>query len=365
MVAPTDREPLPTSQKALLLSAPFGDYSVETIAVPAPGPEEVLVKVMVAALNPADWSFQTIDHYTDSYPITTGFDGAGIVVAVGSGVTDITEGDRVIFQASFDENTKKLHGTFRQYHVMPVHTLAKIPPSISFEQGATLFSASVVIAIALYSHKPGTDSFRLTPPWESEGRGKYAGKPIFIPGGSSQVGLFALQFAKLSGFAPIITTTSPHNADLARSYGATHVLDRTLPADRVIEEVQAIAGGPVDLVYDAISEPDTLALSVAVLCPRGRLVFVRPDMHERVGGLVVEKELQALYAQGAQCLEQTRGALSGFYEKLPALLEEGLIRPTLYEVLPGGLHAVPAGVARHRDKQVSGVKLVVHPHDTE
>ena len=94
----------------------------------------------------------------------------------------------------------------------------------------------------------------------------------------------------------------------------------------MIEEVQTIAGGPVDLVYDAISEPDTLALSVAVLCPRGRLVFVRPDMHERVGGLVVEKELQALYAQGAQCLEQTRGALSGFYEKLPALLEEGLIR---------------------------------------
>ena len=95
MVAPTDREPLPTSQKALLLSAPFGDYSVTTIPVPAPGPEEVLVKVMVAALNPADWSFQTIDYYTDSYPITTGFDGAGIVVAVGSAVTDITEGDRV------------------------------------------------------------------------------------------------------------------------------------------------------------------------------------------------------------------------------------------------------------------------------
>lgn len=193
----------------------------------------------------------------------------------------------------------------------------------------------------------------------------------------------ALQFAKLSGFGPIITTTSLHNADFVKSYGATHVIDRKLSSDRIVEEVKIIAGGPVDLAYDAISEPDTLALSAAVLPQGGQFVYVLPDKEELVSRLVSEKNLKAVFAIAVQSLEKNRGALVDLYSKLPEYLEQGVIKvcsvvllltkmysriciqPTVPEVLSGGLKAVLGGLKRLESGQVSGVKLVVHPHETD
>ena len=72
----------------------------------------------------------------------------------------------------------------------------------------------------------------------------------------------AIQVARLSKFSPIIATASPHNEALLKSLGATHVIDRSLPASTIAAEVEKIADGkPVELVYDAISLLDTQALA--------------------------------------------------------------------------------------------------------
>ena len=87
----------------------------------------------------------------------------------------------------------------------------------------------------------------------------------------------AIQVAKLSKFSPIITTASPHNEALLKSLGATHVLDRSLPASTLAAEVAQLAGGkPVELVYDAVSLPDTRTLGYEVLAPGGVLVITNP-----------------------------------------------------------------------------------------
>ena len=87
----------------------------------------------------------------------------------------------------------------------------------------------------------------------------------------------AIQVAKLSKFSPIITTASPHNEALLKSLGATHVLDRSLPASTLAAEVAQLAGGkPVELVYDAVSLPDTQTLGYEVLAPGGVLVITNP-----------------------------------------------------------------------------------------
>ena len=84
----------------------------------------------------------------------------------------------------------------------------------------------------------------------------------------------AIQVAKLSKFSPIITTASPHNEALLKSLGATHVLDRSLPASKLAAEVAQLAGGkPVELVYDAVSLPDTQTLGYEVLAPGGALLL--------------------------------------------------------------------------------------------
>ena len=85
----------------------------------------------------------------------------------------------------------------------------------------------------------------------------------------------AIQVAKLSGYSPIITTASPHNEPLLKSLGATHILDRSLPAPALISSVQALAGGqPIEYVFDAISLADTQALAYDVLAPGGTQIIV-------------------------------------------------------------------------------------------
>ncbi|KAI0702756.1 GroES-like protein [Earliella scabrosa] len=358
----------PAVQKILKVSAPFGDYVVTTaITIPTPAPGELLVRIYAAGLNPSDWKLQFFGQLTgmmqEQYPLTLGVEGAGIIEGVASDVAGFSKGDRVVFQGRVAETY--FEGTFRRYHIIPAYLAAKIPDNITFEQGATILAALPTVAIPLYSHKPEAVSLRLSPPWESEGLGKYVGKTAFVPGGASQVGLYALQFLRLSGFSPIITTASAHNFELVKLYGATHVLDRKLPAEKLIGEIMAITGGPVDLVYDAVSEEETLIISVAVLRRGGQIAYVA---HFREGFLKLfgaPKGLQSAAAQGSLLYERNRGSIAGLLDKLSDLLREGVIKPTPFEVLPGGLHAVKRGLERLKNNEVSGVKLVVCPDDTQ
>ncbi|KAI1789677.1 GroES-like protein [Ganoderma leucocontextum] len=338
--------------KALVQPAPLGQY-------------RLLVKIAAAALNPAGWKIQAWGYYKDSYPIILGFDGAqaGTVEGLGTEVSAFARGNRVIVQAWHDGETKVFHGTFQQYLLVPVYSASKISDSISFEAAAPLFSCVATTAVSLYSQKPGTRSLKLAAPWAG-GQGSHAGRSIFIPGGATNVAQFAIQFASLSGFSPIITTASLRNRDLLDSFGATHVVDRTLPSERIVEQVKAIVNGPVDLAYDAVSEESTVKIAGAVLRSGGQLVVVLPNAAEFIKDDIEEKKIQAIQAQGVMS-GVNRGALAGLWEKLPEFLEKGLIKSVPYEVLPGGLSAVPAGLERLRNNQVGAVKLVVLPPDTE
>lgn len=85
------------TQKALLLHAEGGKYTVGDAPVPRPGPKDVLVKVEAAALNPIDWkiAIPPFSALIPEYPYITGTDGAGVVVEVGNEVTGLKEGDRM------------------------------------------------------------------------------------------------------------------------------------------------------------------------------------------------------------------------------------------------------------------------------
>ncbi|KAI0684710.1 hypothetical protein BC835DRAFT_1292442, partial [Cytidiella melzeri] len=155
------------------------------------------------------------------------------------------------------------------------------PSNISFEQASTVPLAVATAAFGLYSKKaapPGHGGAGLHPVWEEGGRGKYSGQPILVIGGSSAVGqqgrldrnIIFLQLAKLSGFSPIITTASSHNASFVKSLGATHVIDRNTP---LVSAVKAITSDPIKIVYDAISEKATQDEAYEVLAPGGSFIL--------------------------------------------------------------------------------------------
>ena len=86
---------LPLQQKVLHLLSKGGALAVRTVNVPSPGPDDVLLRVEAAGLNPLDWKIQETGLYTTTYPVLLGEDGAGVVVAVGSNVDRLKIGDRV------------------------------------------------------------------------------------------------------------------------------------------------------------------------------------------------------------------------------------------------------------------------------
>lgn len=133
----------------------------------------------------------------------------------------------------------------------------------------------------------------------------------------------ALQFARLSGFSPIITSASLHNTELLKSLGATHVLDRKLSPEALSKEARAIAGGYFDVVYDAISLPDTLEAAYDATAPAGDLVVV---LQTPIPGAEKNSAKRVHMAHGVFNTEINHAVGKSLREKLPELLESGAIK---------------------------------------
>ncbi|KAI0091060.1 GroES-like protein [Irpex rosettiformis] len=335
------------THKALFLLEKQGSLAIRDVSTPKPGPGELLVEVKATGLNPIDWKIQAYGLFFTEYPATLGIDSAGIVKEVGEGVTRFVVGDQVLHVGYFNNR----QATFQQYSVVPAELTAKLPSNLTFEQGSSIPIALETAAFGLYSSElpTGPCGAGLTPPWQAGGRGKYAGQPIVILGGSSAVGQQVIQLAKLSGFSPIITTASPRNADLLKSLGATHVVDRSLP---LAPAVKAITSEPIKIVYDAISLKVTQQAGYDVVTPGGTLIIV----------LSLEVDKNAI--DSSKSIAQVFGRAnyeSSVFKVLTALLESGEIKPNNVEVLPDGLAGIPDGLERLKADKVSATKLVALP----
>ncbi|EDR05900.1 uncharacterized protein LACBIDRAFT_185404 [Laccaria bicolor S238N-H82] len=339
-----------TEQKALLLPATFADFVVGTKSIPKPGPGELLVKVHSTSLNPVDWKIHKYGFLVENFPAVLGIDLAGDVEEVGEGVTAFVKGDRVFAQGQY----KPEWASFQQYTKTVAISTSKIPENISYEQAATIPLALTTAYTGLYSNKPYGGG--LEAPVEPIAVGKYAGSAIVVLGGSSSVGQYVIQFAKLSGFSPIVTTSSVKHTDYLKTIGATHVVDRN---SSLLAQIKNITKQPIPFVYDAISERSTQQAGLDVLADGGTMVTVSP-----VDSQVEGKE--AIHVVGLLTAPAHLKLLETLYStKLSGWLEEGIIKPNRVEYLPGGLGAIVAGLKRLENNEVSGVKLVVHPQDLE
>ena len=133
-----------------------------------------------------------------------------------------------------------------------------------------------------------------------------------------------IQFARLSGFSPIITTASLHNTALLKGLGATHVLDRNLPTDQLIAEVTKLTGGPLEVVYDAVSTPDTLPVAYALTAQGGSLVVVLPadELQKKA-----KADGKAMHMVQALFVVPTNHDIGrSLLDALPSLLESGDIK---------------------------------------
>jgi len=190
---------------------------------PVPKPDEILVQVHAAGLNPIDYmiakgTFKPILRF--ELPATMGSDMAGVVVEVGSRVTRFKPGDSV-FASIFDLGT----GALAEFARVPENAAALKPANLDFVQAAS------IPMVALTSWQALKERANLKP-----------GQKVFIPAGSGGIGTFAIQLAKYLG-AKVGTTTSTANVDLVRSLGADEVVDyKKQEFEDVLRDYDAVLG---------------------------------------------------------------------------------------------------------------------------
>jgi len=277
-----------------------------------------------------------------------GTDGAGIIEAVGPDVTTYKPGDRVFFQGryGFPEGT-----TFQQYALVETDIISKTPDNVSDDQAATIPVAALAALVGLFQ-KSGI-------PFPENGP-TASGKPVLIIGGSSSVGQYGIQLARIAGFSPIITTASSQHAEHLKSLGATHVVDRDADA----KTIQSASSTPIALVLDSISLPSTQSVALEVLrtpapTPGAHLAVVLP-LGDSVKEKNADEKVSVNQLYGSSHL--FRDLSVPFWRSVGQWIKEGKISPNRVQVVPGGLAGVPEAFELSR-KGVSGVKLVIHPQE--
>lgn len=354
---------VPEKFKAGVVPEPGAQHSIAERSLPPLSAGEVAIKITATAINPVDWKIRDYKVFIKDYPAVLGSDAAGTIAAVGPDVTGFAEGDRVFFQGiigNYDAST------FQQYCKMPAALVGKTPAAVSDDQAAGVSLASVAVLTAFYDRQTGHG---LAAPWEAGGERAGAGKAAVVLGGSSSVGQYAVQLAKLSGFGRVVTSSSARHAGFLRSLGADVVLDRA--TQNTAEDFRAAVGDlPLEFVFDAISEKDTQALGVEVLAAtktEGSHVITVQGVNAEAKALGGKKEpkvdvKQILGLGSRPDLRYLSEPLMKHLGGEDGYMAKGRFVPNRPLVVSGGLGALEDALAKNK-KGVSGEKVVIRPFD--
>src|SRR5215468_8222618 len=210
---------------------------------PTAGPGEVVIDIVAASVNGADWKVRVGDYKQAKFPYVLGRDFSGVISAVGEGVQDLRLGDAVFGVCEAGQE-----GAYAEKIAIKAAIVAKKPASLSHVEAAALALAGLTAICTV------EDTLRLK-----------AGETILIQGGAGGVAAFAIQLAKYLG-ARVITTASATNHAYVRTLGADEVIDYN-----AVDFAKVVTN--CDAVFDTVGG-DVAQRSFAVLKPGGRAAFI-------------------------------------------------------------------------------------------
>jgi len=253
---------------------------------PVPAPGEVVIDVVAASVNGADWKVREgKSGQLSRFPYILGRDFSGVVSAAGAGVTDLRVGDEVFAVCDVGQE-----GAYAEKIAIKAPIVAKKPGQLSHVDAAALALAGLTAICTV------EDTLKLK-----------AGETILIQGGAGGVASFAIQLAKHLG-ARVITTASAPNHDYLRKIGADEIIDyNAMDFTRVVKDC--------DAVFDTVGG-DVAQRSFSVLKPGGRAAFIAsgPQAPKPDRGDVV-------------ALRPNVGRDRPHLERIVALVAQGAVRP--------------------------------------
>ena len=259
----------------------YGDPDVlvyeEDVSLPEPGPAEVRVRLQASGVNFID-TYHRRGLYQATPPFTPGMEGAGVVDAVGEGVTYVTPGDRVAYAMHI--------GSYAEYAIVPAWRLVKVPHDIDIDTAAAVMLQGMTAHYLLRSTYP-----------------VQRGDTVLVHAAAGGMGLLLVQIAKLWGARVIGTTSTAEKAELALKYGADEIILYT-EIDFVEATLDLTEGQGVQAVYDGVGK-DTFLKGLDCLRPRGYMV-----LYGQASGPVQPLDPQILNQKGSLFL--TRPSLGHY-----------------------------------------------------
>nr|WBO81948.1 NADP-dependent oxidoreductase [Streptomyces sp. SBE_14.2] len=263
---------------------------------PSPRPNEILVRVRAAGVNPTDWKHRENGGFLGKPPFVLGWDVSGVVEEVGIGVARFRPGDEVFGMLPYPYG----HGSHAEYVTGPARAFALKPAVIDHVQGGALPLVSLTAWQALV-----------------ETAGLQEGQRVLVHAAAGGVGHVAVQIAKARG-AHVIGTASEGKHELLRTLGADELIDyRSADFAEVAKDV--------DVVLDTIGGDYSLR-SLRVLRPGGIVVSILP-----VGSAEFYEEAQRL---GVRAVRMLVDASHSGMRAIAGLIEQGALRATIAETFP-------------------------------
>jgi NADPH2:quinone reductase len=271
---------------------------VDDVQVGDPGAGQVRIRHTAIGVNFVD-TYQRSGLYPMQLPAVAGNEGAGVVEAVGAGVTELKAGDRVCYTG--------LPGSYCEQRLVPADRVVKLPQGITEEQAASMLLKGLTVHYLIFS--------------------TYAvkkGETVLWHAAAGGVGLIACQWLKALGVTTIGTAGSPDKMALAKSHGADHVINYS--TENFVEKVKGLTGGKgVPVVYDSVGKT-TWEGSLDCLRPRGLMVSFG-----NASGPVAPVNLGILASKGS--LYVTRPTLATYIAARADLVERS---NALFEVVKSG-----------------------------
>ena len=266
----------------------------EKVEVPEPNAGDVVVRQIAAGLNFIDVYFRTGLYKVPAFPSAIGNEGAGVVEAVGDGVTEVAVGDRVAYCMSL--------GSYTQRRLIPAKQLVKIPKDISEQQAAAAMLKGCTVQYLIRQAYP-----------------VQKGETVLFHAAAGGCGLIACQWLKHLGVRVIGTVGTAEKAELARAHGCDHPIVYT--EDNFVDRVKELTDGRgVPVVYDSVGK-DTFNDSLECLQPRGLMVSFgnasgavepfAPAILAAKGSLFLTRPTLATYTATRADLEKTSTDLFG------------------------------------------------------
>jgi len=321
--------------KAIQITHPGGPEVLQYVELPHPEPKagEALVKIRAAGINYID-VYHRIGRYAVPTPFTPGMEGAGVVEAIGPGVTEVSVGDRVAWATH--------RGSYAEYAAVTTSALLPIPANLDDAQACALLLQGM------------TAQMLVTDVWPLK-----AGQTALVHAAAGGVGLLLTQTCKHLGARVLATCSTEAKAALARQAGADEVILYS-QVDFETEVKRLTGGAGVDVVYDSVGQA-TFEKSLKCLRKRGMAVLfgsssgpaplLDPNALGGLGSLFVTRP--SLFHYVAERADLLRHATAAFN-----LAASGALTITV-----GHTYALQAAAQAHRDLEARATtgKLLLLP----